>query len=240
MPGNEMKMVIKILGLIGAIFVLIAQFVPWAGGLYLFGADFGSFIGWDFFYINIMSSGAWQGIFLGIMMIIIFFLNLILIINSFLKFKKFDVLGPQIFLNLGIFATVEFIIYIVAVNVVSSGYTGFGAYGIGFIIILLAMIMFYVAFGIGKSLGMVPAPRTYRQPMYQQPTYTQTTQYPQQPQQPPPPAQTPPPPPPPPQPQTQQPAKPAQKTKAVKKFCPNCGTQLTPNAKFCSGCGKEV
>ncbi len=49
MPSNEIKMVIKILGLIGAIFVLIAQFVPWTGGLYLFGIDFGSFVGWDFF-----------------------------------------------------------------------------------------------------------------------------------------------------------------------------------------------
>ncbi len=186
-----------------------------------------------------MSSGVWQGVFLGIMMIILFFLNLILLIYSSLKFKKFDVLGPQIFLKLGIFATVEFILYIIAVNVVTSGFIGFGAYGIGFIIILIAMIMFYVAYGLGKSLGMVPAPGAYQQPMYQQPTYTQPPPYTQQPQQPLPPTQ-PPPPPPQPQPQPQEPAKPTQAPKTVKKFCPNCGAPLTPNAKFCSGCGNKV
>ena len=222
MPEKEMKLIIKILGLIGAIFVLVAQFVPWAGGLYLFGADYGFYGGWDFFYIRFMGLGIWQFVVLGIMMIILFFLNLYLLITSFLKFKKFDSLGPQMYLKLGIFATVEFVLYIIAVNVGSLGLIGVGAYGIGFIMILIAMILFYVSYGMGKAFGMVPVPGAYQQPMYTQqpPTYTQ------------------PPPPPPPQPQQQ--PKQVQQASAVKKFCPNCGNPLGPNAKFCPSCGKQI
>jgi predicted amidophosphoribosyltransferase len=27
---------------------------------------------------------------------------------------------------------------------------------------------------------------------------------------------------------------------AAKKFCPNCGKELTPGAKFCGSCGKAL
>jgi Na+-transporting methylmalonyl-CoA/oxaloacetate decarboxylase gamma subunit len=229
MANKETMLIIRIMGLIGAIFCLIAQFVPWGGGLYLFGLDI--FGNWDFFYITIISSGAWQAILLGVVMIILFFINLITLILAFLSFKNFASKGSNAFLKLGIIATVEFILYIVAVSVASGGAAGFAAYGIGFVMILLAMIMFYITYGLGKALGATATPGMYQQPIYQQPTHTQApTQYYTQQHAPPPQYQAPPP--------VQQPVSSEIKTKT--KFCPACGTELQTNARFCPECGNQL
>lgn len=237
MENKEMNMIIKIIGLIGVIFVLIAQFVPWGAGAYLFGADFGAFGDWDIFYIRVMGLGIWQLTLIGVIMIVLFFLNLVLLLTGFLTFKNIATKGTTKYLKLGIFATVEFILYIVGISIASGGMAGFGAYGIGFVMILLAMVMFYVTFGLGKVFGITAAPAMYQQPMYQQ-TPTQQPQMMHTSQQPPPTQQ----PTPPPQQQPPQPAQtpPPAKTEATPNFCPECGSQLEANTKFCPGCGYKL
>jgi len=234
MENKEAKLIIKILGLIGAIFVLIAQFVPWGGGAYLFAANLG--ISWDFFYIQVMSTGIWQAILLGVVMIIIFFLNLVAIIFSFLSFKRIETKGSNAYLMPAILVTVEFILYIIGAGTVGS----IGLIGIGFVMILIAMIMLYLAFGLGKILGISATPMMYQQPtyqptQYQQPQMMYTTaqqpppavqQIPVQ-QQAPPPVQT-------------QPARTTTRTKTGPRFCPQCGLQLQINANFCPVCGNKM
>ena len=164
MENKEMKLIVKIIGLVGAIFVLIALFVPWGIGAYLFGADFGIFGGWDFFYINTMSSaadfGIWQFIVFGAVMITLFILTLITMILGLLTFKKIDTRGPKAYITPAILATVIFVLYIVGMSVAAGGMAGVAGYGIGFFMILIAMIMFYVSFVMGKVLGI-----TANQPM---------------------------------------------------------------------------
>lgn len=240
MATKEMNLIVKILGLVGAIFVLIAQFVPWGRGAFLFGANNGGF---DAFYVTFMGQGAWQAILFGVMMIVLFFINLIVLILAFLTFKNFAIKGTKRYLTLGIIATVEFILYIVALNAAFGGLAGFIGYGIGFVMILLAMIMFYVTYGLGRALGIYTTTAMHQQPpVYQQaqPQMMYTSQ------QQPPVQQTPPPQPPPTQPQPQQQTQqPTQKTAkgkaaATPKFCPQCGAQLQAGIKFCPGCGSQV
>ena len=251
MEIKEMKLIIKIIGLVGAIFALIALFTPWGIGAYLFGADLGILLGgWDFFYINTMSAsataGTWQLILYGVVMIILFILTLITMILGLLTFKKIDTRGPKAYLTPAILATVAFVLYIVGL----SASTLILGYNIGFFMILIAMILFYVSFVLAKVFGITATQPMYQQPTYQQPQYGQQpqmmySQTPQQPaqQMPPPPAppvqQTPPPKQPP---QPPQPAEtpPKSQANAGKQFCQGCGAQLKPKAKFCASCGKQL
>lgn len=233
MANKEMSLIIKMLGLVGAIFVLIAMFVPWGAGAFLFGASNGGF---SAFYINLMNTGAWQGIFFGVMMIILFIINLVLLIIAFLSFKNFAIKGTNQYLKLGIIATVEFILYIVALNVAFGAIAGLIGYGIGFIMILLAMIMFYITYGLGRALGLAATTGMYQQPpVYQQPQTQMMYAHQQQP-----PVQHAPPPQPQAQPQQQPPQKPSGAKAETPKFCSECGTPIQAGVKFCSGCGKKL
>lgn len=242
MATKEMTTMVKILGLVGAIFVLIAQFVPWGTGAYLFGADFGAFGGFNAFYTQFFSSGIWQFILVAVIMILLFFINLITLILGFLTFRKIESRGINAYLKLSILVTLEFIIYIVGWSVAAGGVPGAGIVSIGFIMILLAMIMYWVTFGLGKALGIYtttamyqPQPPSYQQPQQQmtyahQPPVQQAPTPPAQPQAQPQPKQ-----------QIQPPAQKTTKAKAsVPKFCSQCGGPLQPNAKFCPGCGNKL
>ena len=171
-------------------------------------------------------------------------------ILGLLTFKKIDTRGPKAYLTPAILATVGFVLYIVGMSVAAGGMIGVTGYGIGFFMILISMILFYVSFALAKVFGITATQPMYQQPTYQQPQYGQQpqmmyTQTPQQPaqQMPPPPAppvqQTPPPK------QPEQPPQPAQtppksQANAGKQFCQGCGAQLKPKAKFCASCGKKL
>jgi len=243
MISKETNMIIKILGILGAIFILIAQFTPWGVGLYLFGADFG-FLGFNWFYISFFETGLWQAILIAIIMIILFFVNLIVLIQSIQAFLRIRTHGINIYQKLSIYVTIEFILYIVGFSIASGGLTGYRLVSIGFVMVLIAMILYWIIYALGKSLGLITTP-IYHHPAYHQPAYQQPP--PQQPTYHTPPQQTPPPvhyqqqPQPPQQPpaQTQQPTQeepPAQ----TPKFCSQCGTKLAPNTKFCPQCGNKL
>lgn len=242
MPNKEMNMVLKILGIIGAIFCLIAIFVPWGGGVYLWGEDLG--YTWSIFHIEFFTNsmyhsifGAAQCIFFGIAMIIIFILTIISTILAFLGVKAFQTKGTNKFLTPAILSTVSFILYIIAVSTLARGWSG-GLYGIGFVMILIAMIMFYITFILGKALGVTPSPVGYQQTtQYQQPTQQPMMMYQQNTQHSPPSntgTQ--------PQPADQQttPSQEQAKPAASPKFCPSCGAKLVANSKFCPYCGNKI
>jgi hypothetical protein len=248
MQNKEAKLIIKIIGLIGAIFCLIAIFVPWAEGVHTFGAGYADV--WSIFYVDFFTADMpGEFIFFGMAMIIIFILTIIATVLGFLGFKDFETKGTKKYLTSAIFATISFIIYVIAVSLITSYISGFGfgvptfaGYGIGFVMILIAMIMFYITFFIGKVMSITPAP-AMQQPMYQQPTYQQPA-YQQQTYQPPPTQPTPPPPPEPVQQPETPPPQPAPKEKKQPQtsvnFCPSCGKKVIPNTKFCAHCGKQI
>ena len=228
MQNQEMKMIIRITGMIAVIFCLLALVLPWGEYFYTWGIS-----GYNYtspFYIDFFTQGASvESIFFAIAMIIIFILTLITLILGIISVIKINTTSRHIFLTLGIICIFEFIFYIVAVSVVSGSSASFGYYSIGFIFILITGILFIVSYIMQKTFGLLPMPQA-QQPMYQQPVYQQ-----------PPPVQ-----PAPPQPVQQQEPPVSQdqpKKQAAKKsmnFCPNCGNQLKPGAKFCTNCGNKI
>lgn len=229
MKSKEMNMIIKILGLLGAIFVLIAQFTPWGNGAYLFGADFG-FLGFNWFYNSFFTIGVWQYILIAIIMIILFFFNLITLIIGFLAFKKIESRGINLYQRLAILVTVEFIIYIVGFSIAAGGLTSIGIISIGFVMILIAMILYWLTYALGKMLGIYPSPIIQQPPIYQhtQPQMMYSNQQQQIQQNPAPqPAQT-------------QQHQPTEQKAQTPKFCSQCGSPLAPNAKFCPQCGNKL
>ncbi len=234
MTSKEMNMLVKILGLLGAIFVLIAQFVPWGGGAYLFGY---SFLGaWDFFYIEIMSTGIAQAILFSIIMIVLFFINLIALILGFLAFKKIETQGINVYQRLAILTTLEFSIYIVGASIASGGLAGIGIFGAGLVLILIAMILYWLTYALGKTLGIYPSPTIHQQNIYQHPQPQMMYPYQQQHQMQQTPVQQPQAQPPP-----QQPIEKGTEDNApTPKFCSQCGSPVSPNTKFCSQCGNKL
>ena len=113
MQNKEAKLIIKIIGLIGAIFCLIAIFVPWAGGIHTFGAGYGNI--WSIFYIDFFNTGIGEFIFFGVAMIIIFILTIIATVLGFLGFKDLETKGTKKYLTSAILATISFIFYIISV-----------------------------------------------------------------------------------------------------------------------------
>jgi hypothetical protein len=238
MISKETSMIVKILGVIGAIFLLVAQFTPWGVGLYLFGADL-SFLGFNWFYVSFFESGLWQAILIAIIMIILFFVNLVVLLLSVQAVARLNTHGLNIYQKLPIYVTVEFILYIVGFSIASGGLTGYGLVSVGFVMVLIAMIIFWIIFALAKSQGLITTPMfqhpTYNQPAYQQHTPQQQTYHPP-PQHSPPPVQYQQ------QPPVQQQQQPPQQDQStsILKFCPQCGNKLVPNTKFCSQCGNKL
>jgi len=223
MVEKEINLVTRIMGILGVIFTLITLLTPWGEGTYTFGI-FSSFYSSPF-YIDFFTSSIIIGeiIFFAIAMIIIFIITLIALLMSISSVKNFEKTPTNKFMTLGILLIVDIVLYIIAVSLLSGkmGVSAFGAYGIGFVMAIIAAIMFFIVYGIKKMYMPAPAASSYQQQMYTQPqTYA---------------PQQPPPPPPPQQPQPQQPAQTTEK-----KFCSNCGAKLGPNSKFCPNCGKQL
>lgn len=240
MQSREMNMIMKIMGLLAIIFCLIALFGPWGNYIYAWGISGPGYT--NAFYTDVFNTGVGEAIFFGIAMIVIFILTIIALIILLLAFRDINVGRYDRFLTAGILAIVEFVLYIIAVSVASSGYASGGAYGAGFVLILITAILCFIVYGLNKMLTTTSPQGYYQQPMYQQPAYNQpqTQYYTHQSQAPP--VQEP-------QytqiPQQQPPAQPAPRARqqpraAAPKFCPECGSPIQPNSKFCSGCGNKI
>jgi hypothetical protein len=238
MAEKEMKIILKVLGIIGVIFCLVALLVPWSNNVFTFGffseiystpffVDF--FINQD--YHSVFGIG--QIIFFGIAMIIIFIITLITLLLGVFAIKSFERTPPNKYLNLGILLIVNVVLYIIAVSMLTSAFGMFGGiglgYGIGFVMCIIAAILFFIIYSIEKTYMPQTSFGAHQQPMYQQQPHVYS-----QPQQAPPPHH---PAPPPLQSDTSQQVG---QDKNAKKFCSSCGSKLTPNAKFCSGCGQKV
>ncbi|MCK4364819.1 MAG: zinc ribbon domain-containing protein [Thermoplasmatales archaeon] len=254
MENKEMTLIVKILGLVGAIFCGICLILPWAGisllgsgmSLYPWGASAFSTIAseWDFFFINSISTGVTENIVLSVIMIVAFIITIIALIIGILGVIKIGKKPSNSMLTAGILSIIAVILCVIAISQANAliNQTGFGialGFGAGFFLIIIAMILYFVTFALQKIFITSPMPGAYQQPMYQQPQYGQPqmtyTQQPPAQQMPPP--QAPPvqqAPPPQQQPQTPPPAKTDQT------FCPDCGTKLLPNSKFCPSCGKPI
>jgi len=238
MEIKEMNLIVKITGIVGAVFCGIALLIPWAGlgvggfgiGIYPWGISTnipGLLQDWDIFFINAMSSGVVQSIVSGICMIIAFVLTIIALILGIVGFKNVGIKKTNTFMTAGILSIVAIILCVVAVSQLGGSTPGFGlGYGAGFFLIIIAMILYFVSFGLQKAFAMSPA-----QPMYQQPMQIQAPAqyYAQPPQTPPQQPQVPP---------VQQTAPPPAQTGG--KFCAECGAKLQPNVKFCPGCGAKL
>lgn len=265
MENKEMKLIVKIIGLVGAIFCGICLILPWAGismlgsgmSLYPWGASSYSPIAstWDFFFIDSISTGVTENIVLSVVMIVAFIITIIALIAGILGVIKIGKKPSNSMLTAGILSIIAVILCVIAISQANAliNQIGFGigfGFGAGFFLIIIVMILYFVTFALQKLFITSPMPGTYQQPMYQQPQYGQQpqmmySQTPQQPaqQMPPPPAppvqQTPPPKQPP---QPPQPAEtpPKSQANAGKQFCQGCGAQLKPKAKFCASCGKQL
>jgi zinc-ribbon domain len=242
MQSKEMNMIMKIMGLLALIFCLIALFGPWGNYIYAWGFSGPGYT--NAFYTDFFNTGVGEVIFFGIAMIIIFILTIVALLILLLAFRDINIGRYDRFLTVGILAIAEFILYIIAVSVVTQGYTSGGAYGAGFVLILITAILCFIVYGLNKMLSSTSSQGYYQQPVYQQqPAYNQpqTQYYTHQPQQAPPPVQEP-------QytqvPQQQPPVQPAPRARrqpqAAPKFCQECGSPITPNSKFCSGCGNKL
>ncbi len=240
MQSKEIDMIIKILGILGVVFCLVALLTPWGYGAFTFGlfeTGYSTPFYIDVFTNQIFQSYASQVIFFGITMIIIFIIILITLILSITTIKNIQKYPPGRFLTLGILLLITFILYIIAVSVLSSSFGAYGMYSVGFIMALIGAIMFFIAYAIKKYILTTPYPLPYQQPMYTQP---QTQYYQQQPQQTQPIVQEQQYTPPPMQPTTQ-PTQRARQTRSTSpRFCPQCGSPLPPNVKFCPECGNKL
>jgi hypothetical protein len=222
MQNQEMKMIIRIMGIIAVIFCLLALVLPW--GTYVYTWGFSTPYMTSPFYIDLFTQVASaESIFFAIAMIIIFILTLITLILGIISVIKINKGFKYMFLTLGIICIFEFIFYIVAVSIVSGSYAPFTDYGIGFIFILITGILFIVSYVMQIVFGLQPKSRFQQmmgqQPIYQQPTPVQTPTQPEL---------------------QQQPPAPKKQTKKSINFCPDCGNQLKPGAKFCPNCGSKI
>jgi len=236
MASKEIVWSVKILGIVGAILSGISLIIPWAGydidgsglSIYTWGTStYTSKLSlWDYFNIELFTASpiTTEAILFGIFMIITLVFTLIAFIIGLTGFRHIGVRSSNSFLTAGIMGVIAMIMFVIGLSrltSVSSGTSPIG-YGIGFILIIISFILYFIGYGIQKALIPVPKTVPYQQPIYQQPPYQQQGY--QQPtyQQPPPPQH----------PQQQQ----QQEPKA--QFCPECGTKKLPGAKFCSKCGK--
>ncbi len=221
---NIMINVLKIFGIIGIIFVGISLAVPWAGagyggygvGMNLWGMSSNyAYVQGSPFYIDYITQGVTEWTVAGILMIIAFIFTIITLLIGIKAFRNIQIKGDKTFLTSGIFALITIILAVIAISQISGTAAGFGTvigYSYGFILMIIAMIFFFIIYGLQTYFIHAPIIA-----MGQQPPPTQ---------QPPPPAQTIP------------PQKPQPRT--GQKFCSNCGAPLVEGVKFCSACGKKV
>ena len=248
MEKKEIKWTVKILGIVGGILSGVSLIVPWGGfdfigsgvSIYPWGtsAYTKALTEWDFFNIEMFTSTptTTEGILFGIFMILTFVFALIAFIIGILGFRHVGVRSSGSFITAGIMGVIAMIMFIIGISQLTSGNLGTYSidYGIGFFLIIIGFILYFVAYGIQQAL--IPAPKTtvYQQPIYHQPGYqppavSQPTYhqpaYHQQPT-----YQAPP--------QQQYPQQQQQQQPQQPQFCDECGTKILPGAKFCSKCGK--
>ena len=248
MQNKEMNMIFKIIGIVAVILCGVSLIVPWSS--ISFGGESAGFYTWgglapdssDVFYIDMIGTGEVEAIIFSICMIIAFIITIIILLIGLIGVKNIGVKKSHSFLTAGILSIVAMVLCIVAVSQINSvinqasyGLAGaFGieaGYSIGFFLILVSMIMFFVTYILPMAIG-ISAPMMQHHPTPQQMYYQQPTQ--QQPVQP---SQ---------QPAPQQPTRPTTSTQTKQTgttpiaFCPECGMKIEGNPKFCSGCGKKL
>jgi hypothetical protein len=254
--NDFMRLVIKIFGLMSIIFIGIAIVVPWASfSLATYGASLNSWgtstnfpeallLGTqkylsDPFYLNSLQSGVGEGIVAGICMILVFIFTIITLLISIKAFRNIGTTGiNKMYLFAGIFAIVTMVLCVIGVtqansfaNIIATttGVTLPGTFGYswGFILAIIAMIFFFINYGIDvfmmqQGMGM------QKQVPYQQPQMMYASQQPPSQQ---PPVQQPP---------LQQQTPSTQQQPPMTGFCPKCGAQLQDGVKFCSSCGAKI
>lgn len=262
---DVIKLVIKVLGIIGMIFIGISLMVPWASYT-IFGTNMGlSMNTWgvstsipqsvvgeagykylsDPFYLNAMQSGITEGIVAGICMILVF---IFAIITLLLGLKAFKNIGSEDinknYLNAGIFAIIPLVLCVIGVMQGSS--YGSNIYfqltgtaftgGFGYTWGFILLILAMIFFFTNYGMDVFLLHQgTGMQKSQPSQKQPQVMYTSQQPPQQQPVKQTPPPQSPPPA--TQQPK---QKTETEKKFCQQCGAQLQATSPFCPGCGAKL
>lgn len=247
MEKKEITWTVKILGIVGGILSGVSLIIPWGGfdflgsglSIYPWGtsAYTTALTEWDFFNIEIFTSTptTTEGILFGIFMILTFIFALIAFIIGILGFRHVNVKYSNSFITAGIMGVIAMIMFIIGISQITSGNLGTSSidYGIGFFLIIIGFILYFIAYGIQQALIPVPKTAPYQQPIYHQPGYQppvvqqhiyQQPAYQQQPTHQAPPQQ-----------HAQQP--PEQQLQQPQ-FCDECGTKMLPGAKFCSKCGK--
>jgi uncharacterized paraquat-inducible protein A len=224
MQNKEINLIIRLLGMVGIIFCILALVMPWGGSLFTFG----NLNAGNIFYISNFTSGYVEAIVFAIMMIIIFILIILSLIFGLAGIINVGSKKSNKFLIAGILSIINLVLYIVGITVY------FGSYGIGFIMMIVAAVLFFITFTIPIFTGSVmttPYPRPqqmyYQNPAQQQPNQP-ASQQPTHPTS---------------QLQSEQkttPAETKQKPETTSMFCPECGTKLEGKPKFCSGCGKKL
>jgi hypothetical protein len=195
----------------------------------------------DPFYINTMQAGITEGTVASICMILVFIFTILTLLISIKAFRSIGTGGVnKTYLFAGIFVIITMVLCVIAVSQANSYGTsqnyyqggssiigGFG-YTWGFILAIIAMIFFFINYGLDIFLLQSGMGMQRRAPyQQQQPQMMYTSQQP--PVQQPPVQQTP-------IPQTQQTEQPPMAGMA----CPKCGVQLQAGAKFCPGCGAKI
>ncbi len=238
MENKEIKLIVKILLIIGVVFVGLSLLVPWLGtGFYLWGSSiFGQT---SVFYIDFIGLLGGYGILLMLSSIITFALVMIALGVGIRSIINVDRYKPNTALTAGILSVVSMIVLAVILNIGYSildggfNFTGLN-FGLGFYMMIIPTILFFAGYGIQITLLSKPTTPITQQPMYQQNVYQPQPAQPMQPSAPPMPATVKQPQPPP----VQQTAPPPAQTSD--KFCAECGAELQPNVKFCPECGAKL
>lgn len=247
MENKETKLIVKILLIIGVVFVGLSLLAPWLGaGGYLWGSSiFGQT---SVFYIDFIGLLGGYGILLMVSTLITFILVIIALILGLRAIKNVERYKSDTSISAGIVSLISMIFLAIALNIGDSilggGLTMGGmSFDIGFYMMIIPTILFFTAGGVQKALLSTPTPPITQQPMYQQ----NVVQQPVQPTVPPiqpapqtPPATA--------LPQQQQmmmyyetvSQKVDQKLTETASFCPECGAKLEPDAKFCAECGNSL
>ena len=237
MGPKEIKLIVKILLIIGVINVGLSFLVPWLGiGGFVWGV---SFLGQtSMFYFSTINAGGFF-ILLTISSLVTFFMVLGALILGIMAIPHVDHNKPKTSMKAGILSLISMIFFAIMINIGFSAFTGgaafIGNFSPGFYMMITPIIMFFAAYGlqINYLKSPTPPPMT-QQPPYQQQAYQQPAT--PQPVQPPPPPMstvvTQPP-------QVTPPPTPAAQPQTDAKFCAECGTKLEPHAMFCPECGAK-
>jgi hypothetical protein len=242
MGQKEIGLIVKILLIVGVVFVGLSMLVPWLGvsgylwGFTLLGQT-------SFFYVAfIQGETLAYGILLAVSTIVTLIFVIIALVTGIRAIINFGLNKPKTSLNAGILSLVSMIFFAIALNV---GYSILGgiyamsgiSFGLGFFMMIIPIILFFTSYGLQITLLSSPTtPPVAKKPVYPQPVYQQPST--QQPISPPPPPMstiieqpqptTPPP-------ATSQQVQPQEEIN----FCAECGTKLESGASFCPECGTK-